>query len=192
MDVLLLQDVDNLGLAGDVAKVKPGFARNFLIPQRLAILATGGALKQADSIRKAGEIQRARDKADAEATINQIKDQVLIFERRAGDRGQLYGSVTAIDIATALSEQSGVEIDRRKIRLSEPIRALGDYNVTIRLMVEVSTTIHVAVIAEGDAFVPLSEREQPDESDAEEASTDVEAEATPEPQAAAEVAEAAE
>lgn len=158
MDVLLLQDVDNLGLAGDAVKVKPGYARNFLIPQRLAMLATSGALKQAEAIRKSGEIRRAQEKADAEAIVNQIEGVLLVFERRAGDRGQLYGSVTVAEIAAALSEKVSIEIDRRKIRLPEPLRSLGDYEVTVRLMVEVSTTIQVAVIQEGETYISPSDR----------------------------------
>ncbi|MFQ5577463.1 MAG: 50S ribosomal protein L9, partial [Anaerolineae bacterium] len=86
MKVLLLQDVDNLGLAGEVAKVANGYGRNYLIPQNLAVLATPGALKQAKNIRQAGELQRAREKADAEAIKNQIEGTTLVFERRAGER----------------------------------------------------------------------------------------------------------
>lgn len=152
MKVLLLQDVDNLGLAGDVVKIAPGYGRNYLLPQKLAILATPGALKQAEAVRKAGELRRAREKADAEAIVNQIKDKVLVFERRAGERGQLYGSVTASDIAQKLSEQVEIEIDRRKINLPEPLRTLGEWDVSIRLMVEVSTTVRVIVIGEGETY----------------------------------------
>lgn len=154
MKVLLIEDVDNLGLAGEVTDVAPGYGRNYLLPQQLAILATPGAMKQAEAIRKAGELKRAQEKADAEAIANQIDGQLLVFERRAGDRGQLYGSVTASDIAEALSEKVDIEIDRRKINLPEPLRSLGEWDVTVRLMIEVSVTIHVAVIAEGETYVP--------------------------------------
>lgn len=163
MKVLLLQDVDNLGLAGDVVTIAPGYGRNYLLPQKLAILATPGALKQAEAIRKAGEVRRAREKADAEAIVNQIEDKVLIFERRAGERGRLYGSVTASDIAQKLSEQAEIEIDRRKINLSEPIRTLGEWDVTIRLMVEVSTTVRVIVIGEGETYTLPSTTQEADQ-----------------------------
>lgn len=167
MQVLLLQDVDNLGLAGDVAKVAPGYGRNYLLPQKMAILATEGALKQSDAIRKSGELRRAQEKADAEAIVGQIEGQELVFERRAGERGQLYGSVTSGDITDAIQEKLGIEVDKRKIRLSEPIRALGDYEVSIRLMVEVTTSIYVGVITEGDVYIPLNERPDPNEVEAE-------------------------
>jgi len=194
MDVLLLQDVDNLGLAGDAVKVKPGYARNYLIPQRLAMLATTGALKQAEAIRKAGEVRRAREKADAEAIVNQIQDVLLVFERRAGERGQLYGSVTVAEIAKALSEKVEIEIDRRKIRLPEPLRALGDYDVTVRLMVEVSTNIRVAIIQEGETYTLPGETQDKVVDEATEATPDeaaaVEAEAEAAVEAAVETTEA--
>jgi len=166
MQVLLLEDVDNLGLAGDITKVAPGYGRNYLIPQKLAILATPGAVKQADAIRKAGELRRAREKTDAEAIANQISDQVFVFERRAGDRGQLYGSVTAAEIASAITDKFGIDIDRRKIRLPEPIRALGEWDVPIRLMVEVSTNIRVVVIGEGEVYKLPGEMQEAAKKDA--------------------------
>ncbi|MEM7032135.1 MAG: 50S ribosomal protein L9 [Chloroflexota bacterium] len=154
MQVLLLEDVDNLGLAGDVAKVAPGFGRNYLIPQKMAILATPGALKRAEAVRKAGELRRAQEKSDAEAIVGQIEGQVLIFERRSGERGQLYGSVTVAEIADVINEKFDIDIDRRKIRLPEPIRSIGEYDVAIRLMVEVTTTVHVVVLNEGETYNP--------------------------------------
>ena len=167
MQVLLLQDVDNLGLAGDVTKVAPGYARNYLLPQQLATPATEGALKQAEAIRKNGEARRAREKSDAEAIAGQIGDSVLVFERRAGQRGQLYGSVTTGDIVEAIQEKFELEIERRKLVLAEPIRSLGEFDVTIRLMVEVATNITVAVIEEGKVYVPAKpEGEEDSEEDA--------------------------
>ncbi len=154
MKILLLQDVDDLGLAGEVANVARGYGRNYLMPRKLAIPATGGALKQAENIRKSGEARRAREKADAEAIVGQIGGAVLVFERRASERGQLYGSVTNTDIAEAIQEKFEIEIDRRRIQLSEPIRALGEFNVEIRLMTEVSLAITVAVIQEGTVYAP--------------------------------------
>jgi large subunit ribosomal protein L9 len=177
MQVLLLQDVDNLGLAGEAVKVRPGYGRNYLLPQKMAVLATAGMMKQAEAIRKSGEIRRAQEKADAQAIINQIQDVILVFERRAGDRGQLYGSVTVVDIAEALSEKAQVEVDRRKIRLAEPLRSLGEYEITVRLMVEVEATIRAIVVNEGETYTPPS---------AEQAAVEAEAEATPEVEVAAE------
>jgi large subunit ribosomal protein L9 len=151
MKILLLEDVDNLGLAGEVANVAPGYGRNYLIPQNLAILATPGALKQAAAIRIVGVARRARDKADAEAIANQIGGKTLVFERRAGERDRLYGSVTATDISKGIQDKFQLDIDKRKIRLPEPIRVLGEWDVPVRLMVEVVTSIKVIVIGEGQA-----------------------------------------
>jgi large subunit ribosomal protein L9 len=149
MKILLLQDVDNLGLAGDVKTVAAGFGRNYLLPQRLAVLATPGSLKQADAIRKTGAIRRAKEKSDAEATASLIAGKTLYFERRAGDTGKLYGSVTSNDIAQVLSEAAGTAIDKRKVAISEPIRMLGEHEVAIRLMVEVAVQVKVVVGVEG-------------------------------------------
>lgn len=149
MEILLIEDVDNLGYAGDVKKVANGYGRNYLIPQKLAVLATPGALKQAETIRKTAEKHRAQEMADAQAIANQIGDLDLLFERRAGETGKLYGSVTSGDIAEAIVEKTGIEIDKRKIALPEPIRNLGDQQVTIKLMIDVSTEISVHVLPLG-------------------------------------------
>lgn len=149
MKVLLIEDVDNLGYAGDVKKVANGYGRNFLLPQRLAVLATPGALKQAETIRKAAEKRRAQETEDAKAIASQISGLHLVFERRAGETGKLYGSVTSNDIAEAIQEKSGIEIDKRKVSLGEPIRSLGEQQVTIKLMIDVSTEIKVSVVPLG-------------------------------------------
>jgi len=169
MKVLLLQDVDNLGLAGDVVKVANGYGRNYLLPQEVATLATASALKQAQAIRKAGELTRAQEKSDAEAIANQLKGAVLVFERRAGTQDKLYGSVTANDIVQALNDKFGLEIDKRKVSLPEPIRSLGQWDVTIKLMIEVSASVKVVVVQEGEAQdVALSASVEAEETEAEE------------------------
>jgi large subunit ribosomal protein L9 len=149
MKVLLIQDVDNLGYAGEVKKVANGFGRNYLLPQQMAVLATPGALKQAETIRKTAEKQRAQQTADAQAIANQLVNLELMFERRAGETGKLYGSVTSTDIAEAILGKTQIEVDRRKVALPEPIRTLGEQEVTIKLMIDVSTTIKVSVVPEG-------------------------------------------
>ena len=111
MKVLLLKDVFKLGRAGDVKRVADGYGRNYLIPQKLAVLATPGALKQAETIRKAAEKRRAQETEDAQAIANQIGDLELLFERRAGETGKLYGSVTSNDIAEAILEKTQIDID---------------------------------------------------------------------------------
>ncbi|GAB4412530.1 MAG: 50S ribosomal protein L9 [Anaerolineae bacterium] len=149
MKVLLIQDVDNLGYAGDVKKVADGFGRNYLIPRSMAVLATPGALKQAETIRKAAEKRRAHEMADAQAMANQLAGLELFYERRAGETGKLYGSVTSTDIADGIKAKTGLEIDKRKVALPEPIRQLGEQEVTIKLMIDVATTIKVHVLPEG-------------------------------------------
>jgi large subunit ribosomal protein L9 len=149
MKVLLIQDVDNLGYAGDVKKVADGFGRNYLLPRNLAVLATPGALKQAETIGKAAEKRRALETADAQATANQLAGLELLFERRAGETGKLYGSVTSGDIAEAVKKKTDLEIDKRKVALPEPIRQLGEQEVTIKLMIDVATSIKVHVLPEG-------------------------------------------
>ncbi len=185
MKVLLLQDVDKLGLAGDVVKVANGYGRNYLIPQKIATLATASALKQAQAIRKAGELTRAREKSDAEAIANQLKNAVLVFERRAGTQDKLYGSVTANDIVQALNDKFGLKIDKRKVSLPEPIRSLGQWDVSIKLMIEVSALVKVVVVQEGKAqdvaLAASAEAEEPRAEEAEaaetvEAATEVETE----------------
>jgi large subunit ribosomal protein L9 len=162
MEVLLLQDVDNLGLAGDITNVADGYGRNYLLPQELAVLATSSARKQAEAIRKAGEARRAREKADAQAIANQLRDVVLVFERRAGDREQLYGSVTSRDIVTEIETKHALEIDRRKLVLPEPLRSLGEFEVEVRLMVEVSVNLKVVVIKEGTTYKPQAAQPEPE------------------------------
>jgi large subunit ribosomal protein L9 len=185
MRVLLIEDVDNLGYAGEVKRVADGFGRNYLLPQKLAVLATPGALKQAETIRKAGEKRRAREMEDARAIANQIANLKLIFERRAGETGKLYGSVTSTDIAEAIKEKSGLDIDRRKVALAEPIRSLGSQEVPVKLMIDVSTSVKVEVLPLGG----ILERERLSEAEAEAAmakqaaEAEVPAEETPEPEA---------
>lgn len=180
MKVLLLQDVDNLGYAGDVKDVANGFGRNFLIPQQMAVLATPGALKQAETIRKAAEKRRAQEKADAEAIANQVGGLKLLFERRAGETSKLYGSVTSADIANEIQEKTGIEIDKRKVALPEPIRNLGEQEVTIKLMIDVSTNINVEVLPLGGVLERerLTEAEmfEADEAPVEEPEAEVEVE----------------
>lgn len=170
MKVLLLQDVDNLGLAGEVTKVAAGYGRNYLLPQGMAVLATPSAMKQAEAVRRAGELRRAQEKEDALAIANQINDAVLVFERRAGERDKLYGSVTVGDIATAINTKFGLDISKRRVALAEPIRALGEYDIAVKLMVEVAAHVKAVVINEGEVYDPSAApvREVEVEADAEE------------------------
>lgn len=173
MKVLLIQDVDNLGYAGDVKKVADGYGRNYLLPQQLAVLATPGALKQAETIRKAAEKRRAQETADAQAVANQLEGLKLFFERRAGETGKLYGSVTSGDIADAILAKTGIELDKRKVAVPEPIRTLGEQEVPIKLMIDVTTSITVEVVPLGG----ILERERLEAAELEAAAKAAEAEA---------------
>jgi large subunit ribosomal protein L9 len=165
MKVLLLEDVDNLGYAGEVKDVANGYGRNYLLPREMAVLATPGALKQAETIRKAAEKKRAQQLEDARAIANQLGGVELLFERRAGETGKLYGSVTSTDIAEAIEAETGIAIDKRKVALPEPIRDLGEQNVTIKLMIDMSTSVTVHVLPLGG----IVERERLTEEEAAEA-----------------------
>jgi large subunit ribosomal protein L9 len=177
MQVLLIKDVDNLGYAGEIKKVANGYGRNYLIPQELAVLATPGAMKQAETIRKVAEKHRAQEMEDAKAMANQLNDLELLFERRAGETGKLYGSVTSGDIAEAIAEKTGIELDKRKVALPEPIRNLGKQEVLIKLMIDVTTTVQAEVLPLGGILERerLSEQEVQQIEDAAEAEADAEA-----------------
>ena len=148
--VLLREDVDNLGARGEIVKVKPGYARNYLLPRKLAVEATPGNVRQIEAERAALLKREARERSTAEAQSTQMKDLRLTFERKVGEHGLLYGSVTTMHIADALKEK-GYEVDRRRVHLSEPIKETGDYTVTVRLHRDVNVEIPVNVTGEGGA-----------------------------------------
>ncbi len=146
--ILLREDVDNLGGRGEIVKVKAGYARNYLLPQKLATLATKGNINQIEKERSALLKKAATEKSTAEAQTEQMKDISLTFERKAGEDGTLFGSVTSMDIAEAL-KALGYEIDRRKIVLKDTIKETGDYTVNVKLHREVTLELPVSVTAEG-------------------------------------------
>ena len=156
--VLLREDVDNLGGRGEIVKVKAGFARNFLFPQGLATLATKGNIKQIEQERAALLKKAALEKSTAEAQAAQMSSISLSFERKAGESGVLFGSVTSMDIADGLKAK-GYEIDRRRIVLKEPLKELGEFNVPVKLHREVVLQVPVKVTPEGGVLVaePKSE-----------------------------------
>lgn len=146
--VLLREDIDNLGGRGEIVKVKSGYARNFLLPQGIATLASKGNIKQIENERAALLKKSASEKSTADAQAEQMKDISLAFERRAGEGGTLFGSVTSMDVAEALKAK-GYEIDRRKIVLKDAIKETGDFTVNVKLHREVTIGIPVTVSAEG-------------------------------------------
>ena len=176
-NVLLREDVDNLGARGEIVKVKAGYARNYLLPRKLAVEASAGNVKQIEGERKALLKREAKDRASAEGQATQLRALSLNFERKVGEHGILYGSVTSMDIAEALRNQ-GYEIDRRKIQLREPIKETGDFTVNVRLHREVTVELPVKVTGEGGAPVPAaSETAEPAVAEPSEAPTDSAAEA---------------
>jgi large subunit ribosomal protein L9 len=134
MKVVLLQDVPKVGNAGSIQSVSDGFARNYLIPQGLAEMATPGRIKVAEQRIQAEERRVEREEQAQQSVADQINGLRIPIEARVGGQGRLYGSITAQDIAEALSNKIGTEIDRRKVLLEEPIRSVGEYQVTVHLV----------------------------------------------------------
>jgi large subunit ribosomal protein L9 len=148
MEVILKEDVANLGHRGDVVKVADGYGRNFLLPRKLALQATLANKAVIEQMKSAAARRSASEKIQAEELVAKLAPVVLTFTRKSGENGQLFGSVTSSDIASEL-ETKGFEIDRRKIQLSDPLKALGNFDVAIKLHREV--TAHVKVTVLGDA-----------------------------------------
>jgi len=146
--ILLREEIDNLGGRGDLVKVKAGYARNYLLPHGLATLATKGNIKQIEQERAALLKRAAADRETAEAQKEQMSSITLEFERKAGEHGTLFGSVTSMDIAEAL-QAKGYEIDRRKIVLRDAIKETGEYSVNVKLYRDVILSVPVTVTAEG-------------------------------------------
>lgn len=153
--VLLREDVDNLGGRGEIVKVKAGYARNYLLPRNIATLATKGNVKKVENERAALLKKAATERETAEAQAEQMRDITLSFERKAGEQGVLFGSVTSMDVAQAL-QAKGYEIDRRKITLKDAIKETGEYTVPVKLHREVTLNVPVIVTAEGGA-APVKE-----------------------------------
>jgi large subunit ribosomal protein L9 len=155
--VLLREDIDTLGGRGEIVKVKAGYARNYLLPKGLASLATKGNLKQIEQERAALLKKAAQEKATAEAQAAQMGDISLTFARKVGETGQLFGSVTSMDIVEALKEK-GYEIDRRRVGLKDVIKETGDFTVPVKLHREVTIEIPVRVTdEEGNIFEKAGE-----------------------------------
>lgn len=147
MKVILASDVDNLGLKGDVVSVADGFARNYLVPQGLALVASKGTLRQAEQMRRAREEKDRRAKEEAASKVARLGSKSVYISARAGEGGRLFGSVTKSDVARAVEEQLGEALDRHHVRLDDPIRSLGTHGVEVHLHDEVNALINVEVIA---------------------------------------------
>jgi large subunit ribosomal protein L9 len=150
MEVILRQHVDNLGRRGEIVKVADGYARNYLLPRKLALPATAGNKQHVERERKIVEAREAEERSGAEAIASRLSALTISIARRVGDTEQLYGSVTASDIAEFLKEK-GFEIDRRKLILPEPIKAIGEHDVPLKLHRDVTVPLKVHVVKEGAA-----------------------------------------
>jgi large subunit ribosomal protein L9 len=147
MEIILRQDVDELGLEGDIVEVKKGYARNYLIPKGFALESSAQNIQAFKSQRKKIEVERLKAKEDAEKLKQEIDGMEITFSHKAGEEGKLYGSVTSMDIASSL-ENKGIIIDRRKILLEKPIKDLGEFEVPIKVYPEITSLVKVFVVPE--------------------------------------------
>ncbi len=145
--LILTQDVSGLGAPGDVVDVAPGYGRNYLVPQGLAILATRGAEKQIATIRRARDVREVRDLVHAREIKGQLSGLSVTLPARSGSGGRLFGSVTSSDVAAAVSRAGGPKLDRRLITLNAPIKSLGAHTVSVKVHPEVEATVCLEVVA---------------------------------------------
>lgn len=148
MKVVLREDVEKLGRKGDLLEVADGYARNYLVPRGLAIVATKGVVQQATAMRRNRQVRDDRDKEAAQELATRLTTSPIQVTARAGEGGKLFGSVTSSDIAAAVKAQTKVELDRRKINLAEPLKALGPAEVPVQLHPDLTIAMAVEVVAE--------------------------------------------
>jgi len=147
--VLLRSDTAGLGKRGDIVEVADGYARNYLVPTGRAMRATEGMVSQAGAMRRARDQRDARAREAAEAIARQLVPAVIRVQARAGSGGRLFGSVTAADVSQAVAEQMGIELDRRRLSIEEPIRTVGTHEIPVKLHAEVEFRVTVEVVAAG-------------------------------------------
>ncbi len=145
MKVMLLQDVKDIGKRDDIVNVSDGYARNFLFPRKWAMEATENAVKVVERKREAERRKEAEARAAAEETAAKLKNKVVVLKVKCGEKGRLYGSVTAQEVADAIKAGYGVDVDKRKVEIKDPVRQLGDYEVTVRLYPNVSSRMLLRV-----------------------------------------------
>lgn len=148
MKLILTQEVAGLGGPGDMVEVADGYGRNFLLPQRKAMLATKGAEKQIAAIRRAREVREVRDLGSARELASQLGALTVTLPARAGDGGRLFGSITTADVVDAVSRAGGPKLDKRRVVLAAPIKALGTHAVTVKVHPEVDATVSLEVVAQ--------------------------------------------
>ncbi|HSL29019.1 MAG TPA: 50S ribosomal protein L9 [Anaerolineales bacterium] len=179
MKVLLLKDVYKLGRAGDIKKVADGYGRNFLLPQKLAVLATSGALKQVEKIRSQAEVRRTELNSELKELADQINGITVVFPAKAGETGKLYGSITTQDVANAIQEKIRFEVKKQQIDM-QPIRNLGEFTAYVRLTMDLVPEVKVLVHREGEAIEEAApeaatESEEAPQAEAETPAPEVEA-----------------
>lgn len=145
MKVILLEDVRSLGKAGDIVKVSDGYARNMLLPKKLAKEATAGNIKALENKKAAEAEQREKDKAEAIVIREALESEVINLVSKGGESGRLFGAVTNVDIANAIKEQKGFDIDKKKIRIPSPIKTVGEYEAEIKLFTDVNAKVKINV-----------------------------------------------
>ena len=145
MKIVLRADVDNVGKKGDILEVADGFARNFLLPKGHAIKATDGVVEQAASMRRSRDLKDAKDREAGETIARKLVPMVIKVSARAGGEGKLFGSITSQDVVAAVAEQAGVELDRRKVHLDDPIRTVGTHEIPVKLHADVQFRITLEV-----------------------------------------------
>jgi large subunit ribosomal protein L9 len=146
MKVILREDLAGIGCRGDIVAVSDGHARNYLLPKGLAIVATDGAINQAAAMRKRRDLREAADRDSARTVAEQLSTKTITVRAKAGAEGRLFGSVTTADIASALSTQAGITIDRKKI-VADPIRTVGAHSAVVRLHADVECQVKLSVVA---------------------------------------------
>ncbi len=150
IEVILKEPVDNLGNRGDVVKVAPGYARNYLLPRKLALAVTEGNKRQIEAERKRANAREAEERTVADALAARLAQVEVVVARRVGEKDTLYGSVTSADVTEALGKQ-GFDIDRRKVQLADPIKSLGEFSVPVKLHREVTAHVKVLVVKDDAA-----------------------------------------
>jgi large subunit ribosomal protein L9 len=148
MKLLLRADVDGLGKKGDMVDVADGYARNYLVPKGYALAATPGAEAQAEAMRRTRQIKDSADREAAEEIAARLVALPVTIAAKSGDEGRLFGSVTTAEIATAVAEQAGVELDRKVLSLAEPIKSVGTHSVQVKLHADVEFPVTVEVVAQ--------------------------------------------
>ncbi|NMB46934.1 MAG: 50S ribosomal protein L9 [Firmicutes bacterium] len=147
MEVILTQDVKNLGKQGETVKVSQGYGRNFLIPRGLAVEATKSNLRHWQHQRKLDKERELKEKGDAEKVKDTLDGFELVMQARCGEGGRLFGSVTSTDLINAIQKETGIELDKRKLELEEPIKSIGDHKLRVRLLPGVTASLNVKVEA---------------------------------------------